>query len=90
MGSARDFFRVQYSKTRNMQAAREAFAAEVANGAYDGKYYRVVDEVRIESDGKVRLKAVSVSGKLEVGTITFETSSGASEHKWLNEDPDKE
>jgi hypothetical protein len=90
LGSARDRYRVEYSKTDSLRAAREALFADIAQGGFDGEYYRVVAEVRDAADGQVRLKAVSQSNRLEVGTITFALKSGISNIEWHDEDPDAE
>jgi hypothetical protein len=89
LGSARDFVRVSLSKTKDRDLTREAFAAEIATRAFDGEYYRVVEGIHDEAEGKLRLKAVSVSNRLEVGTITFDIKTGNSTIEWHDSDPDE-
>lgn len=88
LGSARDFVRVKLSQTESVELAREAFAAEVATGAFDGEYYRVVADVSEEPNGWLLLKAVSVSDRLEAGTISFDINTGNSTINWHDSDPD--
>ncbi|MCA8916990.1 MAG: hypothetical protein KDB90_16490 [Planctomycetes bacterium] len=88
MGSARDFIRVKYSESKSMHAVEEQFDEEVSNEAFEGKWYRVVDEVRHLGSGKVRIKTVSTVGELEVGVMTFDLNTGNSTIEWLNEDPE--
>ncbi|MCB9894485.1 MAG: hypothetical protein H6839_08545 [Planctomycetes bacterium] len=90
MGSARDFIRVEVSKTKYLEKARAGFAEEVARESFDGKYYRVSPEVKRVSDDQVSIKAISKVGELQVGVMTFDLKTGQSDIKWFNEDPDQE
>ena len=89
MGSARDTVRVHFSKTGQIGLASVQFSNDVAKGNFDGKYYRVVPGIKRIDDDTLSIKAVSQTGTLEVGVITFHIKSGNSEIKWHDEDPDK-
>jgi hypothetical protein len=90
MVAARDSVRVHLAKQKHLQLAQEAFAADVAGGAFDGSYYRVLPEITKEPDGRLRLKAVSVSNRLEVGTMSFDINTGDSNIEWHDSDPDED
>jgi len=63
--------------------------AAVEKGEFEGQYYRLEPEVVELPDGRIRLKAPSVSNSLEVGTITFDIQTGESTLEWHDGDPDK-
>lgn len=79
--------RVEYSKTKVVPASIHDFEDPAV---YEGRYYHVDPEVRELPDGRVRLKAVSNTGDLEVGTITFPLGGDQAEIEWHDRDPDDE
>jgi len=90
MGSARDFIRVELSKTKHFEKTRTGFAEEVARETFEGKYYRIIPVVTRVGDDEVSIKAVSKVGKLEVGVMSFELETGKSTIEWFDRDPEEQ
>ena len=88
MGSARDSFRVEYARTKSLAQAESALLEKIDSRAFDGRYFRIKEDIRRMPDGRIQLKAVALEGKHEVGTIRFELDRGPSEIEWHDRDPD--
>lgn len=88
MGSAKDSFRTAYARTESVALARTELAEQIEDGDFDGRYFRVVDDVRQLPDGRFRLKVVAQHGKHEVGRYTFDLEHGAGTFEWHDKDPD--
>ncbi|MCA8911240.1 MAG: hypothetical protein KDB82_06025 [Planctomycetes bacterium] len=88
LGSARDYFRVEFSKTKDIEATKRHFTEAAEKGEFEGKYYRVVGEVKRLPDGRFELKTNNHDDQLQVGVIRFSVGSGSSEIEWFNGDPD--
>lgn len=89
MGSAKGEFRVDYARSESVAIARRRMLERLHNGEYDGKYYRIVADIRQLNDGRIRFKAVAQNGKHEVGTHTFSLDGGDGSFEWHDEDPDE-
>jgi len=83
LGSARDRFRVEYSRTEDPSVARQKFIESVKEGEFEGRFYRVTEEHTYLPDGRVELTAVARSGKHELAKLRFDPETGQGEFDWL-------
>ena len=86
MGSARDFLRVEYSKTASPEKAFRAFTTFSAQGAFDGYYYRVDPSARSVANGaydaQVTCSPTSAAHEPSHGQMQFQWASGQSQIYW--------
>ena len=85
LGAARDFCRVEYSKTGDKSAVGKPFATQVENGTFDGVNYGVrTYHAGLEgSEFDAALEVHPLDGDSGYGLMTFKWASGESEIEWF-------
>ncbi|MCA8914769.1 MAG: hypothetical protein KDB90_05095 [Planctomycetes bacterium] len=85
LGAARDFCRVEYSKTGDKSAVGKPFATEVENGTFDGVNFGVrTYHAGLEgSEFDAALEVHPLDGDSGYGLMTFKWASGESEIEWF-------
>jgi hypothetical protein len=82
MGAARDFARVQYSKTGKVGDTALAFEQEITSGSFEGEYYTVSTVLVPLNDTMARIYVYSTTSSDTPGYIEFEWASGSSNIIW--------
>lgn len=82
LGSARDFARVEYSKSGEFGNVQESFQQRVANGEFEGCYYSLGSIVVPIGKDRARIYVYPTHPGERPGYIEFEWRSGNSEIHW--------
>lgn len=85
MGSARDFLRVEYSRTGTESPAFQLFTQTASTGTFDGLYYKVDREARTVNSPRfdAQVSCSPVPGEAEGhGQMQFQWETGNSETTW--------
>ncbi|MCA8913364.1 MAG: hypothetical protein KDB82_16820 [Planctomycetes bacterium] len=87
LGAARDFCRVEYSKTGNEGSVTKPFERERANGSFDGTYYEVKEYIKElpGSDYDAAITAHPTDADDPWLAILFKWGSGKSAINWYDD-----
>ena len=82
MGSARDFCRIEYSKTGDFSEVVKQLQLEVDKGSFRGKYYGVEARMVAVDSNTARVYAFPENPQDRFGVMEFHWSSGNSTIEW--------
>ena len=82
LGSARDYVRIQYSKTSNMAKATYLFEQEVDHGTFKGHFYGMEARMVAVNSDTVRIFAFPEKPDGRYAVMEFQMASGNSSIEW--------